>query len=168
MMPNLDGISALKEMRANGNVTPAIFLTAKTEVDDRVAGLDAGADDYLAKPFAMKELIARINSLTRRSRTYTPTEIRVGNVILDTEEQSLKNGNTVRLAKKESSLMQLFMLNKGKVFSLSDIINNVWHDEENAAEDVASLYINYLRDKLMAIDSDVTIKGEKETGFWLE
>ncbi|MCR5586679.1 MAG: response regulator transcription factor, partial [Lachnospiraceae bacterium] len=117
MMPKKDGVSALKEMRAAGNVTPALFLTAKSEVDDRVVGLDAGADDYIAKPFAMKELVARIRSLTRRAGSYTPKEIKFGSVTLDTEEQAIYSENSIRLAKKESRLMELFMLNADKELS---------------------------------------------------
>ena len=99
MMPKKDGIGALREIRATGDVTPVIFLTAKSEVDDRIAGLDAGADDYLTKPFAMGELLARIRSMTRRAGAFTPTKLSFGKVSLDIEEQELVFENSIRLSK---------------------------------------------------------------------
>ena len=114
MMPVMDGIEALSRIRANGDVTPVILLTAKAEVEDRIQGLDAGADDYLTKPFAMGELAARIRSATRRKQSFTPKRLAMGNVSLDTEQQELKAVNSIRLAKKESSLLEYFLLNSGK------------------------------------------------------
>ena len=102
MMPKLDGVTAVRRIRDSGIVTPVIMLTAKSEVDDRVEGLDAGADDYLTKPFAMKELMARLRSMTRRSKAFTPTRLSLGSVTLNTEEQELTGSNSIRLAKKES------------------------------------------------------------------
>lgn len=164
MMPKKDGVSALKEMRAAGNVTPALFLTAKSEVDDRVVGLDAGADDYIAKPFAMKELVARIRSLTRRAGSYTPKEIKFGSVTLDTEEQAIYSENSIRLAKKESRLMELFMLNADKELSTEEIYNTVWRDEDGNS-DVVWVYVSYLNSKLKAIDANVEILGEEGGSF---
>ena len=164
MMPKKDGVSALKEMRAAGNVTPALFLTAKSEVDDRVVGLDSGADDYIAKPFAMKELVARIRSLTRRAGSYTPKEIKFGSVTLDTEEQAIYSENSIRLAKKESRLMELFMLNAGKELSTEEIYNTVWRDEDGNS-DVVWVYVSYLNSKLKAIDANVEILGEEGGSF---
>lgn len=164
MMPKKDGVSALKEMRAAGNVTPALFLTAKSEVDDRVVGLDSGADDYIAKPFAMKELVARIRSLTRRAGSYTPKEIKFGSVTLDTEEQAIYSENSIRLAKKESRLMELFMLNADKELSTEEIYNTVWRDEDGNS-DVVWVYVSYLNSKLKAIDANVEILGEEGGSF---
>ncbi|MCR5624271.1 MAG: response regulator transcription factor [Lachnospiraceae bacterium] len=167
MMPVMDGVTALKNIRESGNVTPAIFLTAKAEIDDRVIGLDAGADDYIAKPVDMKELLARIRSLTRRATNYTPVKIQIGDVILNTEEQSIKRENSIRLAKKEAKLMELFMLNESKIITINEIINKVWHDEPETGYEVVVLYVSYLRDKLNAIDADIDITGNKEMGFVL-
>ncbi len=168
MMPKLDGVSALKNLRAMGNVTPALFLTAKSEVDDRVVGLDAGADDYLAKPFSMKELIARINSMMRRVNKYMPKQISVGSVVLDTEEQSISSENSIGLAKKETKLMELFMLNVDKALSTKELFNNVWREEDNANEDVVWVYVSFLRDKLRAIDANIQIEGEEGGDFTLK
>ena len=103
MMPKKDGVQALQEIREKGDMTPVLMLTAKAEVDDRITGLDAGADDYLTKPFAMGELLARLRSLTRRSTSYAPSKLTVGNVELDVEEQELACRNSIRLANKETS-----------------------------------------------------------------
>ena len=101
MMPKMDGIELLQRVRASGNYTPVILLTAKSEIDDRIAGLDAGADDYLTKPFAMGELLARLRSMTRRNSDYTPTRLTIGSVTLDTEEQEIRSENSIRLAHAE-------------------------------------------------------------------
>ena len=136
MMPKKDGITALKEIRSTGDVTPVIFLTAKAELDDRVNGLDAGADDYLTKPFAMKELLARIRSATRRAEGYAATKISVGNVTLDTSEQELSCRNSVRLGGKEGALMEVFMRNEGRAFSTEELLRKVWSDEPEQTGDI--------------------------------
>lgn len=109
MMPRMDGVEALKRIRSSGDVTPVILLTAKAEVDDRITGLDAGADDYLTKPFAMGELMARIRSMTRRAGAFTPGRLSVGHVTLDVEEQEISCESSIRLSSKEAKLMKYFM-----------------------------------------------------------
>lgn len=168
MMPKLDGIGALKKLRSSGDTTPVIMLTAKAEVDDRIAGLDAGADDYLTKPFAMAELLARIRSMTRRSTTFTPTKLTAGNVSLNVEEQELSCQNAIRLANKETKLMKFFMLNMGKSVSTETIFSHVWKDEEDVTEDIVWIYVSYLREKLTAIQADIQIIGEKNGTFLLQ
>lgn len=168
MMPKLDGIGALKELRSSGDTTPVIMLTAKAEVDDRITGLDAGADDYLTKPFAMAELLARIRSMTRRSTTFTPSKLAVGHVELDVEEQELSCKNAIRLANKETKLMKFFMLNMGKSLSTEAIFSHVWKDEEDVTEDIVWIYVSYLREKLTAIQADIQILGEKNGTFLLQ
>lgn len=168
MMPKLDGIGALKELRSSGDTTPVIMLTAKAEVDDRITGLDAGADDYLTKPFAMAELLARIRSMTRRSTTFTPSKLAVGHVELDVEEQELSCKNAIRLANKETKLMKFFMLNMGKSLSTEVIFSHVWKDEEDVTEDIVWIYVSYLREKLTAIQADIQILGEKNGTFLLQ
>ncbi len=168
MMPKLDGIGALKELRSSGDTTPVIMLTAKAEVDDRITGLDAGADDYLTKPFAMAELLARIRSMTRRSTTFTPSKLAAGHVELDVEEQELSCKNAIRLANKETKLMKFFMLNIGKSLSTEVIFAHVWKDEEDVTEDIVWIYVSYLREKLTAIQADIQILGEKNGTFLLQ
>ena len=168
MMPKMDGIGALKELRSSGDTTPVIMLTAKAEVDDRITGLDAGADDYLTKPFAMAELLARIRSMTRRSTTFTPSKLAVGHVELDVEEQELSCKNAIRLANKETKLMKFFMLNMGKSLSTEAIFSHVWKDEEDVTEDIVWIYVSYLREKLTAIQADIQILGEKNGTFLLQ
>ena len=167
MMPVKDGITALKEHREAGDVTPVIMLTAKSEVDDRITGLDSGADDYLTKPFAIGELLARIRSLTRRNKDFTPTILSAGSTSLDTEEQELSAHNSIRLSGKETKLMKLFMLNENKELSTSYLFQKIWSGEEGVDESVVWIYISYLREKLSAINSDLSIFGEEGQSFRL-
>ncbi|MBR1524915.1 MAG: response regulator transcription factor [Lachnospiraceae bacterium] len=170
MMPVKDGITALKEIRAAGDVTPVILLTAKAEVDDRVEGLDAGADDYLTKPFAMKELLARVRSQERREASYTPTDLTLGSVKLSVSEQELSARNSIRLSNKESKLMEYLMLNVDKELDTDTIFAHVWQKEEvdGEPEDAVWIYISYLRQKLMSINADIGIEGMKGGAFVLK
>ena len=161
MMPRKDGLTALKEIRETGNMTPALFLTAKSEVDDRITGLDAGADDYLTKPFAMKELLARIRSLTRRSDRYNQKNISIAGTTLDISTQLITSENSISLAKKETVMMEFFMLNPDKIITRSELLNHVWKDEEVEA-DIVLLYVSYLRQKLKAIASSLEIQDAEE------
>ena len=167
MMPKKDGVQALKEIREKGNMTPVIMLTAKAEIDDRITGLDAGADDYLTKPFAMGELLARLRSLTRRSTAFTPSKLTVGNVELDVEEQELACRNSIRLANKETKLMKFFMANVGKALSTAQIFDNVWGDEDDVDDSIVFIYVSYLREKLEAVQADVEIVGERGQDYVL-
>ena len=167
MMPKMNGIDALKIIRESGDMTPALFLTAKAELDDKVTGLDAGADDYLTKPFAMVELLARIRSLTRRSGEYSPKKLSFGSVTLDITGQELISENSVRLAGMEASLMEFFMMNPDKDFTTSEIYSHVWNEDE-AGEDVVWVYISYLRNKLRSISGDIVIEGEQGGSFCLK
>lgn len=167
MMPKMDGIEVLKKIRASGDVTPVIMLTAKTEVDDRITGLDAGADDYLTKPFAMGEFLARIRSMTRRASAFTPKELKMGNVALNVEEQELSSSNAVRLGSKETKLMKLFMMNEGKVLETQEILTHVWDDEPDVSPDIVWMYISFLREKVEAIHGDIELLGDKEGPYRL-
>lgn len=165
MMPVLDGVSALRRIRAGGDATPVIMLTAKSEVEDKIAGLDAGADDYLTKPFAMGELLARIRSMTRRMGSYTPTRLSAGNVRLDMEQQELSAENSIRLAGKETRMMGFLMLNVDKDLTTSAILHHVWREEEAEGElpepSIVWIYISYLRQKLKAISGNLEIIGQE-------
>lgn len=167
MMPKMDGVDALKYLRSRGNVTPAIMLTAKSEIDDRITGLDAGADDYLTKPFAVGELLARIRAMERRAEQFTPTKLSVGVVALDVEEQELSCKNSIRLNNKETKMMSFFMLNVGKTLSTDIIFSHVWKDETDVDETIVWIYVSYLREKLESIHADIKIVGDKGKEFVL-
>ncbi|MGT2928771.1 response regulator transcription factor [Streptococcus dentasini] len=169
MMPVKTGLEALKEMRESGNRTPVIMLTAMSEINDRVTGLDAGADEYLTKPISLKELLARLRSMERRLDTYTAKVLEVGSVTLNIAEQELTAANSVRLASKEAKLMEFLMLNVGKRLSIQEIFQQVWgkDDADQVTEDYVYVYISYLRQKLKAIKADLEILGEPEGGFEL-
>ena len=166
MMPKIDGIEALKRIRDSGDMTPVIMLTAKSEVEDRIMGLDAGADDYLAKPFAMGELLARIRSMTRR-RQKDREDLTTGTLTLKVGEGELSCTSSVRLSAKETALMKLLMLNEGKTLSTELLLSHVWQDEEEKGPGVVWIYISYLREKLRAIGSHCTIEGEENGSFRL-
>ncbi len=167
MMPKKDGIQALTEIRAKNIITPVLMLTAKSEIDDRVAGLDAGADDYLTKPFAMKELLARVRALTRRKTEYGTNDLKYNDVLLYAQTFELVSENSVRLSVKEFELMQQLMLNKDRSVSVDYILNNVWSREPGAQPDTVVLYVSYLKRKLRAIASDTVIEGDENSGYRL-
>lgn len=165
MMPRMDGVEALKRIRSSGDVTPVILLTAKAEVDDRIIGLDAGADDYLTKPFAMGELMARIRSMTRRAGAFTPGRLSVGHVTLDVEEQEISCESSIRLSSKEAKLMKYFMQNTGKVLTGEEILRHVWKDEPAADVETVQMYVAYLREKIEAVRGDAEIADGEEGPF---
>ncbi len=167
MMPNMDGMTALREIRSTGDVTPVIFLTAKSELDDRVEGLDAGADDYLTKPFALKELLARVRSMTRRKGEYMPKSITLGRVTLKIEEGELSADNSVRLAGKELRLMEFFMRNPGKEFTTEEIFSHIWQNEPDQEIGIVWMYISFLRTKLKSVYADLEITGSEGQSFCL-
>ena len=159
MMPVKSGIEAVQEIRQTGNQSHIIMLTAMAEVDDRVTGLDAGADDYLTKPFSLKELLARLRSMSRRVDTnFTSNILTVGTVTLNVGEQELVSQNTIRLAGKESKMLEFFMLNAGKKLSTDQIFNHVWANDKDDPEidnGYVFIYVSYLRQKLKSIGANV-------------
>ena len=165
MMPKMSGLQVLKEIRKRNIVTPVLMLTAKAEIDDRVEGLDAGADDYLTKPFAMKELMARVKALTRRGSQYAAKELSFGDITLKSESLELISSNTVRLSLKEFSLMQALLLNQEHAVDCNYLIEHVWSDEADVSEETVWLYVNFLQGKLEYINSNVTIEGDKGGPF---
>lgn len=167
MMPKMSGLDVLTAIRGKNIVTPVLLLTAKAEVDDRVAGLDAGADDYLTKPFAMKELLARIRSMTRRRTGYASDEMRFEDIVLNAENFELSAINSVRLSTKEFELMQTLIVNAGRELDTDYLLSHVWEKEPEAPADTVWLYISYLRGKLLAIDSRTAIRGERGGSFRL-
>lgn len=169
MMPGMDGVAVLKTARAEGVTTPALFLTAKAEIADRVAGLDAGADDYLPKPFAASELLARVRALVRRSSAYTPPELTFGGTTLDCGQYLLKTAHgEVRLNNKEYQLAELFWRYPRRVFSSEHLMERVWGLESDSEMDVVWTYIGFLRKKLKQLSADAEIRTIRGAGYALE
>ena len=169
MMPGLDGLEVLRRARSEGVTTPALFLTAKSEIEDRVAGLDAGADDYLPKPFATAEFLARIRALTRRHGDYAPAQLTLGNLTLDAGRYTLSaQGREQRLGNKEYQLLELFLRNPKRVFSSDELMERVWGLESEAEMDVVWTYIGFLRKKMRALGANVEIRTIRGVGYTLE
>lgn len=169
MMPKLDGISVLKKLRQNGNNIPILILTAKSEVDDRVLGLDCGADDYLTKPFATKELLARIRSMTRRKSEVTDSILYFSNITLNrtTFELSSPYGS-FRLANKEFQMLEMLMINQKQLISTETFMEKIWGYDSESEINVVWVYISYLRKKLNIIKAKVNIKATRNIGYSLE
>ncbi len=166
MMPVMDGLTAMRALRERGDTTPAVFLTAKGEVADRVEGLDAGADDYLTKPFALEELGARLRAMNRRKRDYQVRVMSWGNMELDTESSELRAHNSIGLSQREVKLMSLLLNGKERSFTTGELLREVWGGEE-AREDAVWMYITFLRAKLQSIQADCDIEGERGGSFRL-
>lgn len=167
MMPVMDGITALKKIRESGDKTYILMLTAKAEVDDRVTGLDSGADDYLTKPFSFKELLARLRSKERREDDFTPNKLELGDVTLNVSKQELVSHNSIRLSGTETQLMNYFLLNQNKELSTEELLNHVWKNDIDANADVVWIYVSYLQQKLQSIQSSVRIEGDKGGSYKL-
>lgn len=148
MMPVKSGLEALKEIRATGNRTYIMMLTAMGEEDDKVTGLDAGADDYLTKPFSLKELLARLRSRQRRDDSYQVDVLEFGDLTLNGNDQSLESHNSISLTNRENRLLQYFILNANKELSANELINHVWDENETADQEDLWINICYLRQKL--------------------
>lgn len=168
MMPKLDGISVLKKVRASGNRIPILMLTAKSEIEDRVLGLDSGANDYLPKPFDTRELLARIRAITR-AKEETDTKLGFGNITLDraTFELSSPTGS-FRLANKEYQMMEYFLSNPRRIISAEQFMEKIWGYDSDAEINVVWVYISYLRKKLTALGADIAIKASRNAGYSLE
>lgn len=159
MLPGLNGIAICKNLRSEANHTPILMLTAKGEINDKVEGLNSGADDYLVKPFAFAELLARIKALTRRPKENVGTKLTSGNLILDTVTYLVKKGDKeIVLSKKEFSLLEYLLRHKGKVVSKDSLIRSIWDYEADILPNTVEVFIGYLRNK---IGKDVikTIRG---------
>ena len=169
MMPKQDGISALKKIRSKGNSVPVLMLTAKAEIDDKVEGLDSGANDYLTKPFATKELLARIRVLTRQPQSAGDNILKFGNLTLDRGSFELSSPKgKYRLAGKEFQMMEMLMMNPGILISTEKFMDKIWGIDSEADISTAWTYISYLRKKLTALEADVQIKAVRNSGYTLE
>ena len=169
MMPKIDGITVLQEIRKKGNLIPVLLLTAKSEVDDKVVGLDAGANDYLTKPFNSRELLARIRAMTRTQTVQGNSQLKVGNITLDraTYELSSPSGS-YRLANKEFQMMEMLMSNPKNIISAERFMEKIWGYDSEAEINVVWVYISYLRKKLAALHADIQIKALRNAGYTLE
>lgn len=169
MMPKVDGITVLKTIREKGIDVPIIMLTAKSEVDDKVLGLDSGANDYLTKPFSAKELLARLRVLTREKSVSNTSIITVGNVSLDTTTFEMYSPNgKFRLTNKEYQMMEIFMRNPKNIVSTEQLIEKVWGYDSDMENNVVWVYISYLRKKLISLNANIIIKANRNLGYSLE
>ena len=162
MMPEMDGIEVLRILREKKIITPILLLTAKTGIDDRVDGLDAGADDYLTKPFSMKELLARVRAMTRRKKQYESKIMTYGDISLNGDNFELRATNTIRLSIKEFELLQTLMVNSETFLTTEYFLEHIW-DNSDAESSTVKLYVAYLNNKLKAVSSHVTIMEKNGT-----
>lgn len=168
MMPKVDGLTVLRTLRERNDLTPVLILTARSEVDDKVLGLDSGANDYLTKPFEPKELLARIRAITRVQTKNPSSVLQLGNVTLDRTNYELACGeNSIRLANKEFQLMELLMSNPGQVLSTEQIFERIWGLDSDAETSIIWVYISYLRRKFKTLGANVRIKATRNVGYSL-
>lgn len=169
MMPKMDGLTVLKKMRQKGIRIPVLILTARSEVDDKVEGLDSGANDYLTKPFSPKELLARIRAMTRNQNSFSEPVFRLGNITLNraTNELSSPTGSFT-LTNKEFQVMEILMNNPRHLVPTQRILEKVWGYEGNAEINVVWVYISYLRKKLTSLQADIQIRASRNAGYTLE
>lgn len=169
MMPKVNGFDVLRQLRERGCNTPIMLLTAKSDVDNKIQGLDLGADDYLPKPFDTRELIARLRAMLRRKEVYTPNILSYGNITLNSSSYELGvNDRTTILPKIEYQLMEFFMLNTSSYVSTEDLLTNIWGYDTDAEIGIVWVYISYLRKKLAELGADAEIKMKRNIGYKLE
>ena len=169
MMPKLSGFQVLEQLRAEGCRTPVLLLTAKTEVDDRITGLDLGADDYLPKPFHTGELLARVRAMLRRRELFTPDILTYADLSLNPHSSQLSvGGQSVTLPKLEYRLMETLIVNQGIYLSSEDLLIRVWGYDTDAELGSVWVYISYLRKRLQTLGSKAAIRAKRSVGYSLE
>lgn len=169
MMPIMDGIEVLKAVRGRKINTPILILSAKSEIDDKVKGLDLGANDYLTKPFDARELLARIRSITRQSAAQPDSKLRLGNIILDSASYELSSPTgSYKLANKEYQMMEMLMRNPKRLVSTESFMEKIWGYDSDSEISVVWVYISYLRKKLSGLNADIQIKAQRNSGYSLE
>ncbi|MBQ5503973.1 MAG: response regulator transcription factor [Oscillospiraceae bacterium] len=169
MMPKMDGIEVLRRIREEGNTVPVLLLTAKSQIEDKVLGLDTGANDYLTKPFDKEELLARIRAMTRVRQSQGSSVLSYGDITLNLASCELASPKgSFRLAGKEFGMMELLMRDPGTLISAEKFLERVWGYETDADINVVWVYLSYLRKKLAALDSKVRIKATRNAGYSLE
>ena len=170
MMPKMDGVEVLRRLRSDGCKTPIMMLTAKAQKDDRITGFDAGADDYLPKPFEPDELLSRVRAMLRRRADYKPSVLTFGDLSLnpDSDVLSCGTGKSVRLSGREFRVMELFLRSPQTILSADRIMERVWGCDSDAEINVVWVHISNLRKKLAALGSTVTIHANRGLGYILE
>ena len=169
MMPKLDGMSVLRKIREEGNGIPVLILTAKSDIDDRVEGHDAGADDYLTKPFAMKELLARVRAMLRRRTESVDTSLSFGDITLTPSTCMLScGGKEVRLTNKEFQMLEMLISADGGIISVDKFMDKIWGYDSETEQNVVWVYVSYLRRKLTGLGSTVAIEAHRNLGYSLE
>lgn len=169
MLPKMNGLDVLKALRENGISTPVMLLTARTEVNDKIKGLDCGADDYLTKPFNKGELLARVRALTRRKGEIPSNELKFGDITLNQSTYELSCGNaSLKLGAKEFRIMQMLMFSQKSIISKDEFIEKIWGYDSEAEYNSIEVYISFLRKKLGAIRSGIQIKASRGVGYYLE
>jgi heavy metal response regulator len=165
-LPKLDGLAALKKLRAHGVRTPVLLLTVRATIEDKVLGLDSGADDYLTKPFAFQELLARVRALLRRRMDTGAAVVRIGDLVLDPASRIVSRGaRPIELTVKEFSLLEYFMRNPGKVLTRTMIIEHVWNYDFDSGTNVVDVYVNYLRKKIDSREEQKLIHTVRGVGY---
>ncbi len=169
MMPKIDGIEVLKTMRKQGDKTPVLLLTAKSEVDDKVIGLDSGADDYLTKPFAVKELLARLRTIMRRPKEIVSDTVKLGNVELNqTTFELYTDYNKVQLSNKEFQIIEMMMLHSNQKISTDRFMEKIWGYTSESEINVVWVNLSNLRRKLKKLKANIEIKVARNIGYYLE
>ena len=169
MMPGMDGVSILKRLRANGITTPALFLTARTEIEQRIEGLDAGADDYLPKPFSTGELLARVRAMLRRKDNFTPDMLKFKDLSLNRSTYELIFGDRSQaLSGKEFQVMEMLMQNPGAIISSEQLITHIWGWDTSVDTSVVWVHISNIRKKLESLSAPISIKFVRNAGYMLE
>ena len=169
MMPGMDGVTLLKKLRAKGITTPALFLTARTEIDQRIEGLDAGADDYLPKPFSTGELLARVRAMLRRKDNFTPDMLTFGTLSLNRSTYELVFGGETRaLSGKEFQVMEMLMQNPNMIVTAEHLITHIWGWDTSVDTSVVWVHISNIRKKLEALSAPIAIKFVRNAGYMLE
>lgn len=169
MMPKMSGLEVLEALRKQGSTVPILLLTAKGEIEDRVTGLDMGADDYLPKPFAMKELLARIRAMTRRKSEFSANILDFEDLTLNRENFELAyKSQSLRLGNKEFQMMEMLMRNSGQFISAEQFMEKIWGFEAQAEVSVVWVYLSYLRKKLQNLEAPIEIRAARGIGYKLE
>lgn len=169
MMPKVDGLTVLKTIRENKNNIPVILLTAKSEIEDKVEGLDFGADDYLTKPFNAKELLARLRAITRRKENFTDNILSFGNITLNRTTFEISSLNkSFKLTSKEFQMLEMFMSNPSNIISADTFMDKIWGYDTDTDISIVWVYISYLRKKLLSLDANIEIKVTRNVGYSLE